>query len=231
MFTGIIEAIGTIESFTLGMAHKARLGHAGARLAIRCDSVIPSIAVGDSLAIDGACLTIEEARGPVCQVFASQETLDRTTLGHKRRGDRVNLERPLSIDGRFGGHIVSGHVDGVGCVKSIKLQGETRIVTIAFPPMLRHFIISKGSICIDGISLTIINLHEEMFSVCIIPHTWKTTTIQWKRPGGPVNLECDIVAKYLYAWTHGKNVEAVRELRLQKGMEVTRQLLERTGFV
>ncbi len=231
MFTGIIEAIGTIESFTLGTAHKARLGNAGARVAIRCDSVIPSIAVGDSLAIDGACLTIEEARGPVCKMFASQETLDRTSLGRKRRGDRVNLERPLSIDGRLGGHFVSGHVDGVGYIKSITLHGETRIVTIACPLMLRHFIIPTGSICIDGISLTILKLHEDTFSVCIIPHTWKTTTMHWKKPGDPLNLECDIVAKYLYAWTHGRMVGAVRELPLQKGMEVTRQLLERTGFV
>jgi riboflavin synthase len=226
MFTGIIEAIGTIESVTHRTTHRAGLSHPGVRLAVRCNSVIPSTVAGDSLAIDGVCLTVEEAEGPVCRVFASQESLDSTTLGRKRRGDKVNLERPLSIDGRLGGHIVSGHVDGVGYIQSIAHHDETHIVTITFPPVLRHFTIAKGSICVDGISLTITTLHDDTFSVCIIPHTWKTTTVQWRKPGDSVNLECDLLAKYLYAW--GNAPHATK--KQSTGTGVTRQLLERTGF-
>lgn len=231
MFTGIIEAIGTIESISKGMAHKARSGDISARLAIRCKSISPSMAVGESLAIDGVCLTIEEIRGELCKVFVSQETVDRTTLGHKRRGDAVNLERPLGIGSRLGGHIVSGHVDGVGHMKSITPRGDTHIVDVVFPPALRHLIIPTGSICIDGISLTILEMNNDALSVCIIPYTWKTTTMQWKRSGDLVNLECDMLAKYLYAWARGSMAETAPELPLQKGMEITRQLLERTGFV
>jgi riboflavin synthase len=166
----------------------------------------------------------------VCTVFASQETLGKTTLGQKRRGDKVNLERPLGVSGRFGGHIVTGHVDVVGRIKSIRQNGETRTLAIAFPATMRHFIVSKGSISVDGISLTILNLHDNLFSICVIPHTWKNTTMQWKTPGDPVNLEFDILAKYLYAWAHGKMEGAAAELPLQKGTKLTRELLERTGF-
>lgn len=188
MFTGLIEATGTVSA----IAAQAD----GAVLEI--DTALgPELAVGDSLATNGVCLTVRRLDGDRVAMDVSPETLRVTGLGRLMPGRPVNLERPLRADGRLGGHIVQGHVDGVGAVLAIAAEGEFRRVRLGFPADLAPWLIVKGSIAVDGISLTIAALDEEWFDVQVIPHTWAHTTLSAARIGDPVNLECDLVGKYV----------------------------------
>lgn len=188
MFTGIVEAIGIIR------ARNAAGG--GATLLIEAEGIVPGLKAGDSIAVNGACLTVVEigARDFVCDLSA--ETLRRTTLGKVREGISVNLERPLAIGARLGGHFVLGHVDGIGRLVSAVSIGEGMEMEFSVPAELERYLVAKGSVAIDGISFTIAQLRAGGFDVAVIPYTYRVTNLHQLRPGDAVNLEGDVLAKY-----------------------------------
>jgi len=189
MFTGIIEETGTIEG--------VRSLPDAAQFRIRGPLVLSDASSGDSIAVNGICLTVTDVRDDVftCDVMA--ETLARTALRDYRTGDRVNLERALSAHGRLGGHIVQGHVDAVGTVREVENSENWRIISIDVPPDLRRYIVEKGSICVDGVSLTVAHCTDTGFAVSCIPTTLDLTTLNALEPGSVVNLEVDVIAKYV----------------------------------
>jgi riboflavin synthase len=188
MFTGLIEATGAVRAIASQTD--------GAVLEL--DTALgPELTPGDSLATNGVCLTVVRRDGPHVVMDVSPETLRVTALGRLTTGRSVNLERPVRADGRLGGHIVQGHVDGVGALISIADEGAFRRVRIGFPADLAAWMILKGSIAVDGISLTIAELDDEWFDVQVIPHTWAHTALAAARVGDALNLECDLVGKYV----------------------------------
>ena len=189
MFTGIIEDIGTVRSVT-------KSGDAFA-LTISSSKIMDDVKLGDSIAVNGVCLTARTIRGNEFTADVMAETLRKSSLGQLKSDSKVNLERALSPTGRFGGHIVSGHIDGTGTVKSIKPEGNAMWVEIAAPASILRLIIMKGSIAIDGISLTVADVGDESFKVSVIPHTASETTLLDKKPGDAVNLENDVIGKYV----------------------------------
>ncbi|MBI5039451.1 MAG: riboflavin synthase [Nitrospirae bacterium] len=189
MFTGLIEEVGTVR----GLRSQA----GGMRLSIAGKTVLDGITTGDSIAINGACLTVVEMSHSVFGADVSKETLTKTTLGRLRVGDRVNLERAMRPTDRLGGHLVAGHVDAVGVIRTIERTGEASIFTFEAPPEILRYLIYKGSIAIDGISLTVNEVQGERFTVTIIPHTARQTTLGFKKAGDPVNLEADMIGKYV----------------------------------
>ncbi|MCC6163383.1 MAG: riboflavin synthase [Acidobacteria bacterium] len=160
-------------------------------------SLAADLALGESVATSGVCLTVVSHDAVSWSADVSPETLRVTVLGALATGDVVNLERPLAVGSRLGGHFVQGHVDGTGRIETVTRDGDFWRVTISFPPALAAYFIEKGSVAVDGISLTIASLAAETFDVQIIPHTWTSTTLQYARPGDRVNLECDMVGKYV----------------------------------
>lgn len=215
MFTGIVEAVGKIAALDSGR-DSVRITLSAARIA-------EDVAIGDSVAINGVCLTVVEIAAPELTFEAVYETLRRTTLGQRRVGDLVNLERALKADGRFGGHIVQGHVDGTGRIASIRPVGDSWFVYVEASPELLRYIVTKGSVCVDGISLTVMDADDRAFSLSIIPHTWENTTLKDCRAGDSVNIETDIVGKYVEklmgGWAPGG------------GRGVTMDLLARSGYI
>jgi riboflavin synthase len=197
MFTGIIEALGTVAEI------QAR--PEGARLIVEAPSVAEGTAIGDSVAVNGVCLTAVAVAPPRLAFDAIPETLRRSDLGQLRVGDRVNLERPLPAGGRLSGHFVQGHVDGTGRIQGIMNEGTSQRIRISLPPDLRRYVVEKGSIAVDGISLTVAALDADAFEVAIIPHTRAVTTLGQKAAGAEVNLEVDILAKYVDALLRGRN--------------------------
>ena len=188
MFTGLIEAVGRITEV------KATGG--GMRLRIRTP-LSSELVPGDSLAVNGVCLTVTVAEDGEVHADIGPETARITTLGTLRRDQDVNLERPMRADGRLGGHFVLGHVDGMGTVVEIRDEGESRWLTISFGQELAPYLIRKGSVAIDGISLTVAGLGDGQLDVMVIPFTWDHTNLKTLRPGSRVNLECDMVGKYV----------------------------------
>ena len=189
MFTGIVEEIGVIRSVRRG-AHSSVLSIGAAQ-------VLSDLKIGDSVAVNGVCLTAtgKDSGGFTADVM--HETLNRSSLGALAPGSRVNLERAMAADGRFGGHIVSGHIDGTGRITALRRDDNAVWYTVAAGPELLRYIVEKGSITIDGISLTVAAVTEADFSVSIIPHTASVTILGDKRPGDVVNLETDIIGKYV----------------------------------
>ena len=186
MFTGIIEELGTIKDLS-----------AGGSIRILADRVLEGTNIGASIAVNGICLTVTELNGDGFTADVMPETLKRTSLSLLRRGDKVNLERAMAADGRFGGHIVSGHIDGTGKIREYKKDGNAVWVTISADDDILRLVVEKGSIAIDGISLTVAEVTDTYFKVSIIPHTAGETTLLLKNTGDPVNLETDIVGKYV----------------------------------
>ncbi|MGL5152489.1 MAG: riboflavin synthase [Clostridium sp.] len=189
MFTGIIEEIGKIEDIVKG--------EISSKLIIKGKEVIKGTKLGDSIATNGVCLTVTSINDDLIEMDVMGETLRKTTLGELRRGNLVNLERALTLDKRLGGHIVSGHIDGVGKVISIEKEGISTWITIEAKSEILKYIILKGSIAIDGISLTVAYVDDHSFKVSIIPHTAKETTLFNKGINELVNLECDQIGKYI----------------------------------
>ena len=188
MFTGIVEAIGTL----------AEVKGTGGGFRVRIHTPLSAeMKVGDSLAVNGVCLTAILIDGEHLHADVGPETSRITTLGSLQRGQQVNLERPLKADGRFDGHFVTGHVDGIGVIDEIRSEGEAHWLTIGFPPALAPLFIRKGSVALDGISLTVAGLGERQFDVMAIPFTWEATTLRGLRKGDKVNLECDVIGKYV----------------------------------
>ncbi len=211
MFTGLIEAVGTLES-------RAPRGK-GARIAIACP--FESLAIGESIAVSGVCLTVDAITKSGFEADASSETLAKTTLGDLPLRARVNLERALTLEKRLGGHIVSGHVDGIGALVSRAPIDEAERIVFRAPRELMRFIAPKGSIAVDGVSLTVNEVEGETFSVAIIPRTAKETRISDVSPGGAVNLEIDVVARYVL---RALDVGAAKDASLL-------ELLTKNGYV
>jgi riboflavin synthase len=190
MFTGIIEEVGRVLS--LGDAHAFRTLRVGAT------TVVTEITPGASIAVNGTCLTVRSYDAVSFTAELSRETLERTTLGDFTEGTLVNLERPMRADSRFGGHIVQGHVDGVGRVRRFNRDGDAWNLEVEFPSSAAGYIVEKGSIAVDGISLTVASLGTaNTFSIAIIPHTFDNTNLKTAKTGDRVNLEYDVVAKYV----------------------------------
>ena len=189
MFTGIIEEIGTVRR----IEHGAK----GARLTIQAKTVLEDTRIGDSIATNGVCLTVVSMTGDSFSADVMAESLRRSSLGTLQGGSPVNLERAMAANGRFGGHIVSGHIDGTGTIASQKREDNAVWVKIKTPAPLLRYIVEKGSIAIDGVSLTVAAVTDTDFSVSIIPHTGAQTILLGKEPGDPVNLECDVIGKYV----------------------------------
>lgn len=189
MFTGIIEDLGTVDRIT-------RSGD-GAVISIRSGLPTAGIAIGESIAVSGCCLTVvRKARGSLAMDI-SAETLRRTTLGELKPGDRVNLERCLTLNKLLGGHLVSGHVDGIGRIVSIKPEGDSRLYTFEVGSDQSRYLVEKGSVALDGVSLTVFGIRGARFRVALIPHTLKVTTLGLKNVGSRLNIESDMLVKYV----------------------------------
>jgi len=193
MFTGIVEETGEIVDVTAG--------DEGRRL--RIATGFEQLQQGASISVSGACLTVETFGEGWFEVFLATETLERTYLGELGVGDRVNLERALAADGRFDGHFVQGHVDGTAEVVDVRQLGDDWEFVFSLPPVLAEYVVEKGSIAVDGISLTVAALADDQFSVAIVPETYDVTTLSEKTAGDPVHLEVDVVAKYVESLVDG----------------------------
>jgi riboflavin synthase len=193
MFTGIVEELGRTRSV------EERAG--GARLVVECATVNRDASAGDSVAVNGVCLTAVAVASDSLSFDLAGETLERSTLGRLRTGDSVNLERPLTLAARLGGHLVQGHVDDVAPVRSVDRNGAGASMRIALPRSLRPYVVERGSIAVDGVSLTVAAVDDEGFEVALIPHTLAATTLGERSPGDEVNLETDVLAKYVEGLT------------------------------
>jgi riboflavin synthase len=201
VFTGIIETIGVIRSVTAGPF---------AKLAVEAGSLSRNIKLGDSVAVNGVCLTAASVAGNSFKADVSRETLDKTTLGDLQPGDEVNLETAARFGQPIGGHFVSGHIDETGYIKQIAKNAAGIMLIVGASPDLLKFCVSKGSVAIDGVSLTIAELNDECFTVAVIPFTWENTIMKRAREGDKVNLESDLFAKYIYKYTRA-NLETELE--------------------
>lgn len=215
MFTGLVEEVGTVTGI--------KKGARSAQLTIAADKTLAGTKLGDSIAVNGVCLTVVAYTSQTLTVDVMDETLQKTTLGKLVKGARVNLERALAVGDRFGGHFVSGHVDGVGKILDRRWVDIASVVTISAPADLMHFIIEKGSIAVDGVSLTTIQVSSESFSVSLIPHTREQTTLGEKVPGDEVNLETDILGKYVWKMLAG--------LHRPKSSRIDYSFLAQHGFI
>ncbi len=213
MFTGIIEEVGTVRSIVKSGKEN--------RLGIACTKILDDVNVGDSIAVNGVCLTVVEYGTDWFSADVMNESLSRSNLGELRNGHKVNLERAMPAYGRFGGHIVSGHIDGTGRVKSIHSDGNAIWYQVSCAKDILAGIVEKGSIAIDGISLTVAKIDGTSFSVSIIPHTLDNTILESKQVGDVVNLENDIIGKYVM-----KNMEGEK-----KSGGLSKELLMKNGFL
>lgn len=214
MFTGIIEELGKIRAMDRRTDSIV--------LTIEAHTVLEGTRIGDSIAVNGVCLTVTSLNDTSFTADVMHETMRRTSFCELRTGSSVNLERAMQVGGRLGGHIVSGHIDGTGHVSRVENDGIARVITISIPRDMAPFIVEKGSIAIDGISLTVVSAGSSQFSVSIIPHTMSHTTLLDKHPGAIVNLETDIVVKYIHRFMETGPAES------RKG--VTMEMLLENGF-
>jgi riboflavin synthase len=217
MFTGIVEEVGTIR--------RVVSGHTSGEIAVRAAKVLEGTKIGDSIAVNGVCLTVTALLSDGFTADVMPETLRRSNLGKLRQGDPVNLERAMAADGRFGGHIVSGHIDGIGTITEARREANAVWVRIQAPQSILNLIVEKGSIAIDGISLTVAAVQAESFQVSIIPHTGSETTLLRKGVGDPVNLENDIVGKYVQRLLHPADPQPK-----QQESRITLEFLAEHGF-
>ncbi|HRU97776.1 MAG TPA: riboflavin synthase [Ruminococcus sp.] len=215
MFTGIVEEKGTVRAVQ-------RSGNSSF-IRIEAKKVLEDVHLGDSIAVNGVCLTVTHFDGTTFQADVMNETLERSSLGSLRAGSPVNLERAMAAGGRFGGHIVSGHIDGTGIISDVKNDGIAVWYTVSAPPEIMRYIVEKGSVAIDGISLTVAKVTDTSFSVSVIPHTVEQTILSSKKNGDTVNLENDIIGKY---------VEKLMKPEPEKTKSgVTMEQLLRNGFI
>jgi len=186
MFTGIIEEVGAVSA------------RSGPNLTILAETILEGMALGDSIAIDGACMTVAEFGANSFRVQVSPESFAKTTLGSLKPGDAVNLERAMAAGERFGGHFVQGHVDGVGRIEGVHPQGDFAVWTFQAPPEVARYLVPKGSVTIDGISLTVVDPRRDSFDVAVIPETLKRTKLAAKKAGDAVNMEADMLGKHIF---------------------------------
>ncbi len=208
MFTGIIEHLGVVKSLELSAD--------GGRLAIRAGETVSSLAISNSIAANGCCLTVVSLDGDTFSADLSGETLRKTSFGETQPGANVNLERPLTAGKEFGGHFVQGHVDGVGRVAHLKPEGENWWLAVRVPDEIGRYVAMKGSIAVDGISLTIAGWREGVAEMAIIPYTHAHTNLRDRVPGDAVNLECDILAKYVERLLDARHEPAPSRISLDR---------------
>jgi riboflavin synthase len=189
VFSGIVEETGTVTTAS------------GDTLSIRGQVIFVDLKPGDSVAVNGVCLTVKEMKQPFFTVNVMPETLKRTNLGELKPGHRVNLERAMTLSSRLGGHLVQGHVDATGTVKAVVWEGDAELLTLTAPPELMRYVVDKGFIAVDGLSLTAINVTDETFTVSLVAFSRQHTTIADRKPGDRLNLEADIIAKYTERFT------------------------------
>lgn len=213
MFTGIIEEVGTVKEIH-------RSGN-NSFIRIQAEKVLSDVHLGDSIAVNGVCLTVTKHDGNIFQADVMNETLNRSSLGKLHSGSPVNLERAMSANGRFGGHIVAGHIDGTGTISDIKNDGIAVWYTINADSGIMRYIVEKGSIAIDGISLTVADVGKNNFSVSVIPHTSGQTILSTKKTGDIVNLENDIIGKYVERLMNPQNT----------GSGIDMKFLAERGFI
>ncbi|MDY6905519.1 MAG: riboflavin synthase [Thermodesulfobacteriota bacterium] len=228
MFTGIIEGFGTIQTL--------RSEGRGKRIRVSADIDLQGTAVGDSIAVNGACLTVVALSGNIFEADAAPETLARTTLGRVRGGEKVNLERALRFSDRLDGHIVTGHIDGTGVIRSKRRLDNAVIVTVDAGKELAGYIVKKGSVAVDGISLTVNDCGDDFFEVSIIPHTAAITTIGFRNSGDPVNIETDIIGKYVAHFLFAGRPQGAPDGEKKKeamptAQGISRELLAKSGFL
>ena len=221
MFTGIIEEKGRLRYIQLS-------GDSGV-LAVKARKVLEGTNIGDSIAVNGVCLTVTSLQPDGFTADVMAETIRRSNLGKCKAGSYVNLERAMAADGRFGGHIVSGHIDGTGIIRSMIREENAVWISIGTSKQILKLIVEKGSICIDGVSLTVAKVDEEGFQVSVIPHTGEETTLLEKEPGALVNLENDMIGKYVEKLLGTQNNEEPNEEK-QKKSGITMEFLEQFGF-
>jgi riboflavin synthase len=220
MFTGIIEGLGTIREI--------RPEGQGKRMTVDADFFLEQTKIGDSISVSGACLTVVMIDDKRFTVDISPETIEKTTFKSARIGDRVNLERALRLSDRIDGHLVSGHIDGIGTVTLKQNIGNAIIVSFKVPEFISHYMIQKGSVAVDGISLTINNCGHDSFDVSIIPHSAKLTTIGFKKAGDLVNIETDMIGKYVERFVGGNRHD---EKKKGAGNSINMEFLAKSGFV
>jgi riboflavin synthase len=214
MFTGIIEHVGKIDALDRSQdAGRLWVSLAGA------PEMAQATKLGDSIAVNGCCLTVVDLKDERFAADLSGETLRRTSLGEKKAGDLVNLERPLAAGARLGGHFVQGHVDGAGRVTRLAREGDNWWLSVRVPDDLRRYVAEKGSIAIDGISLTVARWQDGVADVAVIPFTYDRTNIHTLAPGDAVNVECDILAKYVESMMNARNTPAASRLTVSKLVE------------
>jgi riboflavin synthase len=225
MFTGIIEGSGSIS--------RSQATQTGRRMSIRADFDLDDTRLGDSIAVNGACLTVVTLHQNQFEVDISAESLTKTTLGQYQGGTKVNLERALKLTARLDGHLVSGHIDGMGVVQGLSQTGDTIDMTIKADKSLTRYIIPKGSIAIDGISLTVNTIDEDQFTICLIPHTQKMTTLNYKHVGDSVNIETDMIGKYVERFLRYSNTEESLDVSKDTSTQgkVDINLLAKSGFL
>lgn len=216
MFTGIVEEIGTVRQI--------QKGRHSAVLHISAEKILSDTHIGDSIAVNGVCLTVTAVQPGSFAADTMHETLDRTTLAALKNGSHVNLERAMAADGRFGGHIVAGHIDGVGIITKLEKDDTAVWYTIQAEPAILRYIIEKGSVAVDGISLTVARVSADRFAVSVIPHTVQVTVLGERREGDKVNLENDLIGKYVEKLL-GKETPAG-----QQQSTLTREFLARYGY-
>jgi riboflavin synthase len=209
LFTGIIEEIGTVKTITRGAKSVC--------VTIGANKIFGDLKIGDSIAVNGVCLTVTDINGEFFSADIMYETLSRSSMTGLKSGNRVNLERAMPVTGRFGGHIVSGHIDGTGTVSLIKKEDIALRYTIAAPPRIMRYIVEKGSVAIDGISLTVAEIQKDRFCVSVIPHTANETVLHERAVGSSVNIENDIIGKYI-------------EKFVAAPQGITKQFLQENGF-
>lgn len=215
MFTGIVEETGRIKEI--------KRGRASAVLTIEARKVLEDVKLGDSIAVNGVCLTVTDFTSYAFMADVMHETLNRSSLGALKNGSAVNLERAMKADGRFGGHIVSGHIDGTGTIASVEKDDNAVWYTVKAPGEIMKYIVEKGSIAIDGISLTVASVTDSSFRVSIIPHTSAETTLSLRKTGDMVNLENDCIGKYVEKLLQPRSTTAA-------GSSITKEFLLQNGF-
>lgn len=203
MFTGLIEEVGVITNL--------RPQKESVLLNVSCHDTLRGASLGDSMAVDGICLTVTQVEKTGFLTLASAETLRRTNLVFKQVGDSVNLERPLTLERKLGGHLVQGHVDGTARVASIKPEGDCQMWKFEMDEGLAKYFVPKGSVAVDGISLTVVETGKNWFTVAIIPRTLNATTFHFRKPGDIVNIETDIIGKYVYRYLHPESPAEVED--------------------
>ncbi|MDR3564838.1 MAG: riboflavin synthase [Negativicutes bacterium] len=217
MFTGLVEELGKVKAIARGAL--------SVRLTVNATAILGDVKLGDSIAVNGTCLTVVEYSDRWFTADVMPETVDRTALAGLKAGDTVNLERTLRVGDRLGGHIVSGHIDGVGIIQSKEKNDNAVVVRITAGPEVMRYVVKKGSVAIDGISLTVADLGSDWFIVSLIPHTAAVTTLGIKGPGDPVNLETDMIGKYV------EKLMGLGPAPAEKKSALTANFLQENGFM